>query len=75
MKTATFHSPGTPAMGDVSSAGFSMSDLVIVPQRWLRNVSNIFSDRYAAVASHHFPFVADFSVSLSGPRLFRAGRA
>jgi hypothetical protein len=64
----TYHEPNTPPMDIITASGFSMLDLVLVPRQWLNNVTHICSDRYAALASHHFLVRSTLSISLVRPR-------
>ena len=59
----TYHEPAVTPMGDVSH-GFSMLDLLVTPCDFLDQVVSVFSDRSAALASHHFPVVASLQIGI-----------
>ena len=64
---ATYHEPGTAPMDHVTPTGFSMLDLVLVPQQWRQIVSEVASDRFAVLASHHFVVWSKLAIRLEGP--------
>ena len=63
----TYHEPKTTPMSVVSPAGFSMLDLLLVPRGSLGYVSDVWSTRLAALASHHFLVYSTLSVQLDVP--------
>ena len=54
----------TAPMDDITPIGFSFLDLVLVPRDWLHSVETIWSDRYAALASHHFLVYTRLTIAL-----------
>ena len=50
----TFHEPGVAPLDHITPSGFSVLDLALVPVDWLDGIRSITSNRFAALASHHF---------------------
>jgi len=60
----TYHEPGVAPMSPISEVGFSMLDLMILPQDEVGRVVSICSGRLATIASHHFPVCAALDVMI-----------
>ena len=54
----TYHEPRIEPMAIISPQGFSMLDLLLMPEGATDRLTSIFSDRAVTLASHHFPVVA-----------------
>jgi len=63
----TYHELSTAPMDTISVQGFAVLDLLLVPQAWLENVRDICSDRYAALASHHFLLYSTLDITITPP--------
>ena len=63
----TYHEPNTAPMDAISPTGFSVLDLALVPVEWLGNMRSIASNRFAALASHHFLVHTVLDINLVRP--------
>jgi len=63
----TYHEPGTAPMDRITPQGFSVLDLALVPVEWLEKVRSITSNRFAALASHHFLMRSVLDIKLVKP--------
>jgi len=64
----TYHEPHTAPMDTITHTGFAMLDLVLVPQGWRDCIQCLHSNRYAALASHHFLVLSTLDIVLAPRR-------
>ena len=55
----TYYSLGCAPMDTISAATFAQLDHVVAQQDWLHCVRDVWSDRLAALQSHHFLTLVD----------------
>lgn len=60
----TYHEPRVPPSAPICSSTLSVLDLFLLPSRFLDLIEDVYSDRAATLASHHFPVTARLSVKL-----------
>ena len=65
---ATFYVPGAAPMDTISSHGFSMLDILLMPALSANRLVSISSDRTVTIASHHFPVVANIACTTKSAR-------
>lgn len=63
-KMVTYHEPRVPPSAPICSNTFSVLDLFLLHSRFLHFIEDVYSDRAATLASHHFPVTARLSVNL-----------
>ena len=61
---AAYHELHARPMQPVTASSFAMLDLLLMPCDCQERLFSIASDRSAAIASHHFPVVADIGVQV-----------
>ena len=60
----TYHEPGVRPFSAITPEGFTMLDLLLAPSLEMHRIRSVCSDRFAALASHHFPVTAVVEASL-----------
>ena len=60
----TYFEPCASPFQDITPCKFSMLDLLLLPARCAKRLITGWSDRYACIASHHFPFTSVLDVQL-----------
>ena len=63
-KQVTHYEPGTPPLIPICPGSFSVLDLLLVPRYNLTDVQYVSSDRFATLASSHFPVTASIFTNL-----------
>ena len=61
---ATYFEPGAAPLDQMSEDKFNMLDLLLTPADYAESVRSIGSDRFAALATHHFPVSACLQVGI-----------
>ena len=64
---ATYHEPSVAPMSPITSEGFAMLDLCLVPAGLEVKLLSVSSDRTGTIASHHFPITAVMDAKVPRP--------
>ena len=64
----TYFEPGVTPLEEITPSKFAMLDLLLLPIRSAQRLVTGYSDRWACIASHHFPFTTVLDVKLNASR-------
>ena len=63
----TYHEPKAAPLSPIREETFAVLDLLLAPAPTHAQVLSMWSDRLAALASHHFPIIATLAFEISRP--------
>ena len=64
-KLVTYHGLGVAPLDPVTHHRFAQLDHILIPHSWIPSIVTVFSDRSAALSTHHFLQIAELDIQIS----------